>query len=454
MTLNNDITFDELKSKKYLLKLALPIFVQVLFNMLIGMIDQFMIKSQSQTGYVAVGNANQIINVLIIFLRVVATASTILISQYIGAKKTENLKVFYTVSVWLNAFISILLSAVLLIFPEQILSAIKTDARLVPEALIYIRIIGGGLILEGILNTYFAFFLANGKSRECMYISVIENIINICMNAVLLYGWFGMPKMGIKGVAIASIISKTVGVIIVYQFKKKFNIQTSVRLLKKFPFPLVKKIFAVGLPTILENFSYDVAMIFVQTAVNQINYTAIETKTIVSMFTFIAFIGAIAVSNASQVIAGRFKGAGKENEIGKICRNSCIIAVIFSICGAILYYFISDTLCSIFTDSTQVLALCKQIIFLDIFLETGRAVNLVIIRILQGCGDVRFPVFAGIIFNWTVAVGGSFLFVYGFNMGLKGVWIAMAADECTRAVCYILRFLSGRWKKYNLISDA
>lgn len=91
--------------------------------------------------------------------------------------------------------------------------------------------------------------------------------------------------------------------------------------------------------------------------------------------------------------------------------------------------------------------------FVEIFLEIGRAFNIVFVRSLQTSGDVMFPTILAIIFCWVVAVFGSFLFgSYTFlGLGLVGIWISMAIDECSRAVIFIFRWRSGKWKNIILL---
>ena len=95
--------------------------------------------------------------------------------------------------------------------------------------------------------------------------------------------------------------------------------------------------------------------------------------------------------------------------------------------------------------------MCQKIVFIEMILAQGRAINMVTVRALQACGDTKFPILIGIIFEWLVAVGGSLILSIGFNLGLIGVWIAMASDEITRAVIFTLRWKKGKWRSIELV---
>ena len=90
---------------------------------------------------------------------------------------------------------------------------------------------------------------------------------------------------------------------------------------------------------------------------------------------------------------------------------------------------------------------------IEIPLELGRAVNMTMCRALQACGDIRFPIVICVIDAWLVGVGGSILLGMVFGMGLKGLWIAMACDECIRAGLFLWRWHSRKWAEKRLLNS-
>ena len=115
-----------------------------------------------------------------------------------------------------------------------------------------------------------------------------------------------------------------------------------------------------------------------------------------------------------------------------------------------LLYLFSEPLCAIFTSDAQVVALAKTIMLIEIPLELGRAVNIVMCRALQACGDIRFPITICIISAWLTALGGGILLSGPLGLGLEGIWIAMACDECLRAGLFLWRWHSRTWSRIRL----
>ena len=114
---------------------------------------------------------------------------------------------------------------------------------------------------------------------------------------------------------------------------------------------------------------------------------------------------------------------------------------------AVLVYTHSDAVFSLFTEDPEVHALGKMILFVDIFLEIGRAVNMCMVMALNAAGDVKAPITIGIIFMWCVSVLGSWYFGVHLLWGLVGIWIAMAMDECGRGLVFFWRWHQGIWRK-------
>lgn len=154
-----------------------------------------MISRFSENAVAAIGNVNTIMNVLLITFSVITMATTILVSQYLGAENYKKVSEVYSVAVFSNIAFSMIISITLLMSGKAIFSMMQLPAELMSDAMIYMNIIGGGLIFQAIFMTYSAIFRSNGKMKEGMYVSVIVNLLNILGNAILLNGWLGIPKL-------------------------------------------------------------------------------------------------------------------------------------------------------------------------------------------------------------------------------------------------------------------
>ena len=212
---------------KTVFKMSIPIFIEMFLQLLVGNIDQMMISQYSESSVAAVGNANQIINIVIIFLNVMCIATTILVSQYIGSGNRKKISEVCTVSLSFIVLLSAIISAVLILFARPIFTMFNVPASILDETCKYIKIIGGFIVIQGLYLTIASALRSYKLMNDVMIASVIMNVLNILGNAVLINGLFGAPRLGIVGAAISTNISKAVGLIIVIFIFQRFLILSS-----------------------------------------------------------------------------------------------------------------------------------------------------------------------------------------------------------------------------------
>ena len=187
--------FQKINSRRYLVGLTWPIFVELVLQMLVSNVDQIMVAKTSETAVAAIGNANVITTLLVISFSVICMAATILVTQYIGAGSTGRVAQTYTVSLLVNFLFSLAIGFGLAVFPRQIFGLMGVPEQLMREACAYLRIIGLGMPLQAIHLTFVAFFRANGLTRQTMFISIVINFINIRGNLILINGFGPIPAL-------------------------------------------------------------------------------------------------------------------------------------------------------------------------------------------------------------------------------------------------------------------
>ena len=447
----------KLLQNKYMLLLTVPIFIELLLQLVVGYSDQIMM-SQYENAVNGIANANTVINVILNVFIVLSSASIILITQYRGAKdKNKEEQVYYS-SFWFNFITSLIITAIVVLLSRFYLVWIQTPESALNDAILYSMIAGGSIVFQIMATTLSSYLKANSFMKESMITNIIMNVINIVGNIVLI-NVFAQIDMPIIGVALSSSISRIIGfIILLIIYIKKVGVSLS---FKKFIHNrrMVKMILRVGAPSGGESLSYQTSQIIIQIVVNQIviynmnNVGIGNIKTYASMFAMVTYLFTSAVSQAMQVIVGELLGAGETKAVDTVVKKTRNISIIVSTTIALIFFLLSDYMFRIFhVSDPELLKIAKGVMGIEIALEFGRAFNIVYVRALQTSGDVVFPTVSAVIFCWSVAVLGSFIFgsPYILNMGLLGVWMAMALDECIRAAIFVVRWHNGRWKSFNL----
>ena len=448
----NDI--EQVHSRSYLMRLTLPIFIELVLQMLVNNVDQVMVSRVSATAVAAIGNANVITNLLLITFSVISMAATILITQYLGSDSRERVAQTYTVSMLTNATFGLIITLVLVFGSGGILRLIHAPANLLPEASSYLRTIGGGMVLQAVYLTYVSFLRSNGFTRQSMLISVTVNLINVCGNFLLIGGGLGAPALGVTGAAVSSVISRLIGCLLITRvFAKLIPERMRLSHLRPFPHAHLWRILKIGLPSGGEAISYNMTQAVIQTMCNTLPVFVITARVYCSMFATLSYIFTSAIGQATQIVVGFLMGARRCSDAYRRVNATLAISCLISLIVSLGLWLGCRPLFGLFTSDPQILDTCQTIMLIDLFLEQGRAGNIVLFRALQAAGDIRFPVILNVTVVWLVAVGGGFVLGILFGWGLPGIWIAMALDEGIRAVVTFFRWHSGKWRTKHLLDS-
>lgn len=180
-------------AKLSVFKMTWPIFIEILLQMMVGNVDQFMLSHYSQKSVAAVGNANQIINIVIIALSVISMAATILIAQYRGAGNKEKVTEVCTVALLTNFIFGLIISSILFCFDNFFLDLLAVPNDIRPEASLFLRYIGLFIVVQAVYISFISFFRGYSLLKVTMMTSIIMNVINIICNVFLIHGFGPIP---------------------------------------------------------------------------------------------------------------------------------------------------------------------------------------------------------------------------------------------------------------------
>ncbi len=436
-------------------RLSLPIFAELLLQLLVGNVDQFMISRFGSAAVASIGNGNQVMNVVIIVLETMSAATTILLTQHIGAGQTgEKCDEIATVGVAVSALFSLLMGLILLLAPHVVFGLLRTPEESLAGACLYTRIVGGAVVIQGLYIELCAVLRSYTLLREVVTASVVMNLLNVAGNAVLINGWLGFPQMGVTGAAVSTCFSKAVGLaLVIWMLRRKCAVRFSLKHLRPFPWATCRKLLAIAMPSGGESLSYNVSQIFILRFINLMGTAVIATKVYASMLANVAYVYSIAVAQATQIILGYLMGARKTEEVSRRVWSTLRIALTVSELLTLLILIFCDPIYSLFTADPVIHELGRKVVMVEFLLEIGRSVNIVMVRCLTTAGDVWYPVTVGVFSMWLVSVLGSWLLGHAVGWGLVGIWIAMACDECLRGVLFTIRFRKGAWKRKRLVDE-
>lgn len=435
-------------------RLTWPIFIEILMFMLLGNMDTIMLSKYSDGAVASVGVANQIISMVNIMFGIIATGTSILIAQFLGAKKKKLASQVIGISLIINLIFGLILSLIMVLAGKNLFKLMNLPPALIDNGVEYLSIVGGFLFIHAVLMTMTAIVRSHGFTKISMSVVVVMNLINIIGDYISVFGPFGLPIFGIKGVAIATIFSKFIGLIFMSIFLFK-NIKGAFKFSDIIPFPkhILKGLLKVGIPSAGEQISYNLSQFVITYIITLIGVSSITTKIYVQNIIMFVFLFSIAIGQGTQIIIGHLVGKGEKENAYRVCLKSLRIALLISSTLGIIFALFSKSLLQLFTADPAIIAVGVSVFIVDAILEPGRTLNLVIISSLRAAGDVKFPVYIGILSMWGLSVPLAYFLGVHLNLGLVGVWCAFAIDEWLRGIIMLWRWKTRKWEEMSLVKS-
>ena len=453
------MTADSINSKTKQVKplslfhLSWPIFLEIFLFMIMGTIDTMMLSDISDNAVSGVGAANQFMHIAILILEVIGNGAAIVVAQYLGSKLFYEASRITALAVTLNTIIGLIISIGFIFFGEHLLIMLNLQGEVLVYAKKYLVIVGGAIFLQAIINSLSAIIRVHGYTKQAMYVALGMNIVHIIANYALIYGNLGMPKLGVEGAAISTVGSRLLAMIVFFFIlyrvvHTKIEWKYYISLSKDYIFKILK----IGLPSAFEQVMYQgcqIVFLFYVTFLGEASLAARQYASNISMF---IFLFALAVGMGTSIMVGRYIGANKSDLAYTQVFRSTKYAFIGTCIMLVVIVLFRENLVSIFTDNPEVIKLGADVLLYGIILETGRSINIICVNSLRASGNASFPLYVGAFTMVGMSLPLGYLFVFHFEMGLIGVWLAIAADEWARAIIMLMRWKSRKWEKYALVN--
>lgn len=432
-----------------LFQITWPLFIELSLHMGIGIIATLILSDYSDNAVAGVGVANQILNIAILVFSVTSVGATILIGQSIGANNFERARRLSRSAVGVNFWVGIAITAIVCIFGESFLAFYGLSGEVLKYATTFLIISGLSLVFESISLALGAVLRSHGYTKQTMYVTIMMNVISLIGNLIAVKGFFGLfPITGVEGVAVSTIVARIFVVIaLLYFVYKILSLKLHAKDMVKINGQDVRDLMGIGIPSAGENFSYQFSQIVITSFVALMGDASLTARVYILNISMLCFLFTLAVAQGTQILISRYMGAKQYDRALKRGIKTLKMAMFTSLFVSLLFAFIGKDVLDMFTDDPAIIAVALPVLWAIVFIEPGRAMNMVLMGSLKSVGDVRFPVVIGIISMWGIAAVFSYVFGIYMGLGLLGVWLAQGFDEWFRGLFALKRWLSKPWER-------
>lgn len=432
--------------RKNLARLAVPIFIETLLIMMLGAVDTVMLSQYSDNSVAAVGVVNQLIMFAFLIFEMINIGTSVLCSQYLGAKMYKNMVQVVGVSLLLNLVFGLFVSAVLHYGAHFLLKTMGLGPELMGYGVNYMEIVGAFAFFQAMSLTISASLRSANKAVYPMMVTVVVNILNIIGNYSLIFGKFGMPALGVEGAAISTAFARGVSMVILFVILFRKHIRRfPLAYFRPFPLVELKNLLKVGVPSAGENMSYSFSQVVLTYFINMLGTEALATRTYVVNIVMFVYLFAIAMAQGGAICIGHLVGEKRIRAAYLLGKYVMRISILVSLVLSCIWALAGHTLFTLLTDNPEIIRLGTIILFIDVILEVGRAINIYATNALRATGDVNYPFYVGLVVQWSIAVGCGYLFGIHWGWGLVGMWCAFLLDENLRGIIFVRRWNSMKW---------
>lgn len=448
---------------KSLFSLSWPIFIDIFLHMATLFINTYMISHISTSMLAATTAGHHFFEIFIPILNFISIGCSIVIAQYLGAGNRNQARHAIHLSISFNFILGLLCYFFILFCGYQVLHLMNTPSTILKVSYDYLHILSFCLVLESIAVILASCLRVYGRTQVVMYVSLIMNIVTVIGNVLVLYGLFGLPELGLVGVAWSTVFGRFVGIILLFILLfVGLRIKLDVRLFFHWSADLLKKIMKIGGPSAAENLLWS-GQILVMTAIvglignnNFEREESLAAQAIFFQISYFMMLCSLAIGVGNEIIIGHLVGAKRFDDAYKRTFKSLNMGLIFTVIIVILFLVIRKPLIESVTTDQIIVQLMMPLFFISIVLEPSRTQNIIMVNALRATGDANFPFYMAIIFMWGVSIPVGYFCAIKLDLGLMGVWIGFACDEFLRGFAMRWRWQSRAWqaKRLNLESTS
>ena len=454
-----DQKFNKTELRMNIFHIVWPVFIEVLLGSLFGMVDMMMvgrISEHAAQAVSAVGMTNQPVFLGLSFVQALNVGGTAIIARYYGAKKYKNISLVLK-HVMLLAMVGFVLpiSVLMIVLAPYVLSFLGADSSVIEVGSGYFRVIMLGFIFQSFSFTMTAALRGIGETKIPMRNNLIANSLNVLGNAVLIYGLFGFPVLGVTGAAISTALSNVIAMSLNlrYVLSKKSVLYLDFKEKFEFRFEMMKDLIRIGLPTALEQLALRVGIISFLNIVSGLGTNVYAAHQISLNILNLTYSPAQAFGITASTLMGQSLGA-KNEQLARMYTRMCQrIGFIIAIGMSLFIFFGSKTLAEFYSTNPEIIQNTMIALTIVAFVQPFQSHQLITSGALRGAGDTVWPLIAIFVGSILIRVSLGYIFVNMIGLGLAGAWYAVFIDQFIRWLIILFRFKSGKWKNIRISLD-
>jgi len=426
------------------LRLAIPVVISQMGHTFVQTADSIIVGHFAGTiSLAAVSLVNSIFVIGLVIGLGVSYGITPLIAQHNGRKEYSECGRLLSNGLLINSITGVILFGVISFGSMLFIDHIGQSAEVVLQAKPYLFLMGISLIPLMIFNSFKQFAEGLGFTMQAMLVSVLGNILNICLGIIFVKGLFGVHPMGIKGVGYSTLIDRTLMAMVMgfYVFRSKhFRNYLKDFALRNIDRLRSIKLLKIGAPVAMQYIFEISAFSGAAILIGTISPDAQAAHQVAINLAALTYMAASGISAAAAIRSGNFFGAKRHRELRLSAISNYHIVIVFMSCTALLFTFGNHLLPWMYTTDQKVIAIAAQLLIIAAFFQLFDGTQVVGLGVLRGMGDVNVPTLITLVAYWVIGLPIGYVLGIVYKLGAIGVWYGLVLGLLTASLLLFIRF--------------
>ena len=439
-------------SRDALLRLIIPLVIEQLLLMTVGMADTVMVTTAGEAAVSGISLVDSINLLLIQVFAALGTGGAVVVSQYLGRRDLDRACSAAKQLLYVITAVSLTLMALALLFRQSILAFLfgNIEPDVMENALVYFLLTALAYPFMSIYNVGAALFRSMGNSKVSMFNSLLVNMVNIAVNAILIYGF----DMGAAGAGIGTLASRVVAAVIFMAMIRNPAHPVHIEGVLHFEFhwDTVKRILGISIPNGLENGMFQIGKLLVAGLITTFGTSAIAANAICNNVGSMSNIPGSAIGLAMITVVGQCVGAKDYQQARHYTKTLLAAAYVSMGLLNIALFLLAPYLVGFYampqTTTDLALSVLQVNCVVTVLIWPS---SFTLPNALRAAGDARFTMVTSMVSMWVFRIGMSYVLGAWLGMGLFGVWTAMQIDWAVRSLVFGVRFLGHKWEKARVL---
>lgn len=439
-------------SNESLKKMIVPLFMEQLLVLLVGIADTLIVSYVGETAVSGVSLVNQFNTIFIYLFTALASGGAVVISQYIGRQEKDHAGEAASQLLLFSTLFSVFIAVIVLIGNKSMLNLLfgKVDKPVMDACITYLKISAYSYPALAVYNAGAAVYRSMGKTNVTMYLSVISNIINVVGNIIGVF----ILNAGVAGVAWPSFIARMFSAIIItiLCFRKKNEVVYQRKWIFSWNSRLMRSVLNVAIPNGMENGIFQLVKVALSSIVALFGTYQIAANGVAQSIWSLAALAGVAMGPVFITVIGQCMGNGNIEGAEYYLKKLTKITLLISVAWNFLIFILTPVFLRFYSLSSETRQLVIWLVLIhNVFNAVVYPYSGALSNGLRAAGDVKFTMYVSILSTIAVRLFLSWLLGIVLQMGVIGIALAMVCDWIIRAILFIWRERTGKWKTFQVI---